>query len=73
MIFQVIIEGEENRATGVEYERHDETYIVKATKEVILSAGSIQSPRILMHSGIGPRKHLEEIGVSDMILIICFE
>lgn len=61
---QVLFAGQENRAFGVEYERHGETYVAKATKEVILSAGSIQSPRILMHSGIGPKKHLEEIGVS---------
>lgn len=60
----MLLAGEENRAYGVEYERHGETFVVKANKEVILSAGAIQSPRILMHSGIGPKKHLEEIGVS---------
>jgi choline dehydrogenase len=60
----VLIAGEEHRAFGVEYERHGETFIAKVTKEVILSAGAIQSPRILMHSGIGPKKHLEDVGVS---------
>lgn len=59
-----VLIGEDNRVYGVEYERHGSTKVVKAKKEVILSAGAIQSPRILMHSGIGPKEHLEEFGVS---------
>jgi choline dehydrogenase len=45
--------------------KNNETLTVKARKEVILSAGTVMSPQILMLSGIGPKTHLEDIGVSD--------
>jgi hypothetical protein len=37
---------------------------VKANKEVTLSAGAIASPQLLLLSGVGPKKHLQEMGVS---------
>jgi choline dehydrogenase len=52
-----------DRATGIEYEREGTTRAVEAAEEVILSAGSINSPQLLMLSGIGPADHLEERGV----------
>lgn len=66
---KVIMAGENNRAVGVEYERHGQVKVAKARKEVILSAGAIQTPRILMHSGIGPKDHLEEFGVSPIFCV----
>ncbi|XP_017798011.1 PREDICTED: glucose dehydrogenase [FAD, quinone]-like [Habropoda laboriosa] len=55
---------ENARATGVRVTLKDGRSIdIKATKEVILSAGSIASPQLLMLSGIGPRQHLEEMGI----------
>ncbi|KAL4220288.1 hypothetical protein ACF0H5_020696 [Mactra antiquata] len=50
-------------AIGVSYIKDNRKHYVRAKKEIILSAGSINSPQILMLSGIGPRKHLEEIGI----------
>lgn len=40
---------------------------IHAEKEIILSAGSINSPQLLMLSGIGPEEHLKSIGISPII------
>lgn len=53
------------RATGIEYRAKDgETTSLKARKEVILSAGAVGSPQLLMLSGIGPRRELEAADVA---------
>jgi choline dehydrogenase-like flavoprotein len=53
------------RATGVEYRADDgATVVVQAAREVILSAGAVGSPQILMLSGIGPKSELEAVGVA---------
>jgi choline dehydrogenase len=55
---------EDGRATGVEISRGDRVERVVAKKEVILAASSINSPKLLMLSGIGPAEHLRENGIS---------
>lgn len=55
---------EKKRAFGVSYYRHGLMKFAKATKEIILSAGAVMTPKILMNSGIGPREHLEHVGVT---------
>ena len=65
-VTRVILEGgpDELRATGVEYRTADgETAVATAAKEVVLSAGAVGSPHILMLSGVGPRRELEAVGV----------
>ena len=53
---------EEGKATGVEAESDGETFTIEAS-EIILCGGAINSPQLLMLSGIGPRRHLEELGI----------
>jgi choline dehydrogenase-like flavoprotein len=48
------------RAVGVWYYRHGVKRYASATKEVISSAGAIDSPKLLMLSGIGPKEHLKK-------------
>ena len=60
-VTRLLMEGD--RCTGVAYVRNGEEHIVKAAKEVILSGGTINSPQILMLSGIGPRQQLESLGI----------
>lgn len=54
---------EDGRATGVEIERGGAIEVVGAAREVILAASSINSPKLLMLSGIGPAAHLAEFGI----------
>ena len=51
------------RATGVEYRQGGELKRVSATREVILAAGSLQSPQLLQLSGIGPAPLLQQFGI----------
>ncbi len=55
---------EDGRATGVELIRGGRTQIVRARREVVLAASSINSPKLLMLSGIGPAAHLAEHGIN---------
>ena len=61
LVTKVIIEG--GQATGVSYLRHGEPETARANAEVILSGGAINSPQLLMLSGVGPAEHLIELGI----------
>ena len=54
---------EDGRAIGVEVESGGKITVLRARREVILSAGSINSPKLLMLSGVGPAAHLAEHGI----------
>ncbi|MFL2785196.1 MAG: choline dehydrogenase [Paracoccaceae bacterium] len=56
----VLVEG---RATGVEIARSGRIETISARREVIIAASSINSPKLLMLSGIGPAAHLAEHGI----------
>jgi choline dehydrogenase len=58
------LELEGARATGVRYRAGRKETIARATREVVLCAGAINSPQLLMVSGIGPAAGLESAGVA---------
>ena len=58
---RIVIEN--NRAVGVEIGAQGRSTIVRAEREVILTAGALNSPKILLLSGIGPAAHLRSVGV----------
>ncbi|XP_046675280.1 glucose dehydrogenase [FAD, quinone]-like [Homalodisca vitripennis] len=62
LVLKVLI-NDKNTAYGVEFSKKGKILRTLATKEVILSAGSINSPQLLMLSGIGPRRHLNKLGI----------
>ncbi|KAG5669339.1 hypothetical protein PVAND_017227 [Polypedilum vanderplanki] len=49
-------------AIGIEFIKNDKIHKIFG-KKIILSAGTIGSAKILLHSGVGPKKHLEEMGI----------
>jgi choline dehydrogenase len=63
-IHRVIVEG--GRATGVEVECGGVVQTIRA-RRVTLSAGAINSPAILLRSGIGPRDELEALGIKPVV------
>jgi choline dehydrogenase-like flavoprotein len=57
---------EDQRAVGVEFFRDGLRQQLRASREVLLCAGALQSPQILMLSGIGPQAHLLERGITPL-------
>ncbi|XP_038210981.1 glucose dehydrogenase [FAD, quinone]-like [Zerene cesonia] len=51
------------KANGIEFIKNGTKISIRASKEIILSAGAINSPKLLMQSGIGPRDYLEYLNI----------
>lgn len=60
-VTRLIFEG--RRCTGVEFRHGGQVRRVRATREVVLSAGAINSPKMLMQSGVGPADELRALGI----------
>ncbi len=58
---------EDGRATGVTYHRHGEIHTARVEREVILSGGAVNSPQLLLLSGIGPADELRAVGVEPVV------
>ncbi|MBK0398519.1 GMC family oxidoreductase N-terminal domain-containing protein [Limibaculum sp. M0105] len=62
---RVVFEG--TRAVGVEYRHRGRTHVARAAREVILSGGAINSPQLLMLSGVGPGAALRDLGLPVVV------
>ena len=60
-VLRVLWEG--RRACGVEVLRHGQREVLQCRREVLLCAGALQSPQLLMLSGVGPGPHLQSMGI----------
>jgi choline dehydrogenase len=62
LVQKVVLEGK--RAVGVEYVQNGQAHQARAKHEVILCAGAIATPKLLMLSGIGPEEELRKHGIA---------
>ncbi|KAJ8727999.1 hypothetical protein PYW08_016384 [Mythimna loreyi] len=67
LVTKVLIDSSSKMAFGVEVERNLKKFEYLARKEVILSAGAVNSPQLLMLSGVGPKKHLSSNNIPVII------
>ena len=61
LVERVLIER--GRAAAIEYRRNGKRHVARCDGEILLCAGAINSPQLLMLSGIGPADHLRELGI----------
>ena len=61
---RILFEGK--RAVGVEFLQDGQIKQLKASREVLLSSGALQSPKLLLLSGIGPQQHLADLGIESV-------
>lgn len=67
LVTKVLIDPSSKTAFGVEVERNSTKFTFHAKKEVILSAGAINSPQLLLLSGVGPKQHLSSKNISVIV------
>ncbi|CAG9792401.1 unnamed protein product [Diatraea saccharalis] len=66
-VTKILVDSLTKTAYGVEYVNNGIRYVAQANKEVILSAGALNSPKVLMLSGIGPAHHLESLNIPVLV------
>lgn len=65
LVHRVLVE--DGAAVGVEFSVGGVVQVARANAEIVLSAGAIGSPAVLLRSGIGPRAHLDEHGIDVVV------
>ncbi|CAO1442393.1 unnamed protein product [Diamesa serratosioi] len=60
---KILIDPKTKRAFGIEFIKNNKKQVVFAKKEVIMSAGALNTPQLLMLSGVGPAQHLKEFNI----------
>ena len=67
--FQIIFEGKKAIGVLIKRESGDEK-VVLASKEIILSGGTVGTTKLLLLSGVGPKAHLQELKVNCLLLLV---
>lgn len=62
-VSKILIDPHTKVTTGVEFYTRGQKFVVGVTKEVVVCGGTVNSPQLLMLSGIGPKKHLGQMGI----------
>lgn len=62
-VTKLLINPSTKEAYGVQYTKGRQKFIARSRKEVVLCAGAFNSPQLLMLAGIGPKQHLQELGI----------
>jgi 4-pyridoxate dehydrogenase len=65
LVTRIVLEG--TTAKGIEYLKGGRLHRREAARDVIVSGGAFSTPQILMLSGIGPARHLREVGVTPLV------
>ncbi len=58
---------DQNRAMGVRYTQNGRDEVARVTREIILCGGAVNTPQLLMLSGIGPADHLQSLGIRPLV------
>ena len=64
LVERIILDGD--RAMGVRYSVKGQEEVARCSREIILSGGAVNSPQLLMLSGIGPADHLKSLGIQAL-------
>jgi choline dehydrogenase len=63
-VYSLELSPDGSRITGVRMrDKHGVEFVLEAKHEVLLCAGAVDTPRLMLLSGIGPRNDLEELGI----------
>ncbi|NP_001136328.2 glucose-methanol-choline (gmc) oxidoreductase [Nasonia vitripennis] len=64
LVHKILFQG--SKAVGIQFSRQRQTFKALASKGVIVSAGAVGSPKLLMLSGVGPKEHLNNLKIQTV-------